>query len=342
MGSNDRANELHSDAAFAELLGKAPPRVSPPEIVEAEIRRAIHAEWRAVTGKRSRRRQMVSFALAASVLLAVFASLGLLRQPLADFTALELASIDRKFGDVTIIPQGEAIANSVASIEGGDVVETGDDSGMALGWHDGGSLRLDENTIVVFEAANQVYLQRGRVYFDSVDFQSPSAAGDVFDFLIRTDNGVVRHLGTQYMTEITAAGMTVSVREGRVSIAGEQGNRRAVAGEQLAITASGAFAISSIESFDEQWRWIEKTTPPIDLHGRPVARALNWVSRESGYPLVFASENAAVLAETSELRGMQGQLDLQPSRALEIFMLTVDLDARFEDGRIIVSEVTRD
>jgi ferric-dicitrate binding protein FerR (iron transport regulator) len=337
MDSNKQANELHSDRAFAELLSKAPPRPAPPDVVEAEIRRVIHAEWQVVANKNNRRRQLLSFALAASVLLAVFATLNMLRDPLQDFAELKLATIERQFGDVTIFTQGESVSLEFASIEGSDVVETGADSGLALDWHDGGSVRLDENTRVVFEADNQIYLQQGRVYFDSIDILSPQAHAAA-DFLIRTDSGVVRHLGTQYMAAVTPGGVIVSVREGRVSVAGEQGNMRAQAGEQLAITGSGAFAVSEISSFGDQWHWVERTTPAIDLDGRPVSLALNWVSRESGLQVVFANESAELLATSTELHGLQGRIDLQPSRALEIFMLTVDLDARIEDGKIVVSE----
>jgi hypothetical protein len=141
------------------------------------------------------------------------------------------------------------------------------------------------------------------------------------------------------MAEVTADGMTVSVREGRVSVAGGQDNMRANAGEQMAITGSGSFTVTNIASFDEQWQWIEKTTPAIDVDGRPVFQALQWVGRESGLQLVFTSDAAETLAASTELRGLQGQLDVPPSRALEIFMLTVDLDARIDDGRIVVSQV---
>ena len=338
MNNKDQSNELRSDEAFVELLAKAAPRISPPEVVEAEVREAVHAEWQTVVRKNNRRRHTISFALAASVLLAVFATLNLLRDPLAGFDSTVLASIDRQFGDTNITAQGESLNTQVVSIEGGDVVETGADSGIALGWHHGGSIRIDENSVVVFEKTGQIYLQRGRVYFDSIDILSPQAQPAGVDLLIRTDSGVISHLGTQYMTQITGEGVTVSVREGRVSVAGKQGNRRVVAGEQMALAASGAFLVSEIDGFDDQWQWIEKTTPPIDLDGRPVSQALDWVSRESGLNIVYENDAAESLAASTELRGLQGQLDVEPTRALELFMLTVDLQARIGDGDIVISE----
>jgi hypothetical protein len=337
MDSNKETTELRSDEALAELLSKAPPRMVPPKSDEQEIRRVVHAELQKVIRQDGRRRHTVSFALAASVLLAVFAGLNLLRNPLPDFESLQLASIERQFGDISIATRGPADSARVAAIEGGDIVETGNASGFALAWHGGGTLRADENTVVVFEAENQIYLREGRVYFDSVNSGAELPQSDAREFLIRTDSSIIRHIGTQYMTEVSTDGTTVSVREGIVSVAGAAGSRRALTGQQLAISGSGTFSVNEISGHDDEWQWIMKTTPPINLDGRPVSQALNWVSRESGLSVVYASEAAESLADQTELRGMQSELDLQPTRALELFMMTVDLEARIDDGSIVVS-----
>ena len=109
-------------------------------------------------------------------------------------------------------------------------------------------------------------------------------------------------------------------------------------GERLAISGSGVFSVRKISGYDDEWLWIQKTTPAINLDGRPVSRALDWVSRESGLTVVFASEAAELLATSTELRGLQSEMNLQPTRALEIFMMTVDLDARIDGGNIVISE----
>ena len=85
MDRNKELKELRSDEAFAELLGKVPPRSAPSATDEVLIREAVHAEWRLVSGRHVRRRHLTSFALAASVLLAVFATLNLVRDPVSDF-----------------------------------------------------------------------------------------------------------------------------------------------------------------------------------------------------------------------------------------------------------------
>jgi len=331
MDRNKRLEELRSDEAIAELLGTASPRPPPPAADEMLIREAVHAEWQRVAGGHVRRHRITSFAIAASVLLAVFAALNLLRDPVSDFGNQQAATIEKQFGAITVNDQ-LADPLQVAAINGGDIVETGTESGLALGWHDGGSLRLDQATVVVVEAANRIYLQQGRVYFDSEagPLAAQPANRDAVELRIRTDYGVVRHLGTQYMTEVAADELLVSVREGLVSI---DGKARAVRGQQFAISRSGVLSTSDTNGVDD-WEWVEKSTPAVNLDDQPVHRALEWVSRESGRSIRYTSAAAEALARTKRLRG---NFDLEPSRALEIFMMTVDLNARTEGEVILVS-----
>ena len=334
MDRNKDLNELRSDDAFAELLGKASPRPAPPSMDEALIREAVHAEWQLVSGRQLRRRHITSFALAASVLLAVFATLNLLRAPVSDIRNQHMATIEKQFGEINV---NSRIANAVemAAIEGGAVVETGPESGLALGWHDGGSLRIDENSMVVFEAVNQIYLDFGRVYFDSEQssLSSRPAKRGAVELSIRTDHGVLRHLGTQYMARAGADGLVISVREGVVSIDGDI-IARASAGQKFAISASGSLTINDTNGIDD-WEWVEKSTPAVNLNGRFVAEALAWVSRESGRTVSYASDAAEMVANEAQLRG---NMELPPTRALDIFMMTVDLNARIEGEVIVVSE----
>lgn len=333
---NKEIDELRTDAAFAELLGKAPPRPAPPASDEALIREAVHAEWQQVAGGRVRRRNITTFALAASVLLAVFASMNSLREPVVDISDLQMATIEKQFGEFKVNSQPVSSVQ-LAAIEGGDLLESGSESGLALGWHDGGSLRIDENTTVVFEAENQVYLQQGRIYFDSEANPSASQATitNVSDLQIRTEHGVMRHLGTQYMTSVDSDGLLVSVRDGVVSIVGPV-TARAPAGKQFAITGSGDLSIDDTDGVTD-WEWVEKSTPAINLDGRTVSQALEWVSRESGRSIQYVG-NAEFVASQSELRGLPDPMTLEPTHAMQVFMSLVDLNARKEGDVIVVSE----
>ena len=335
MARNRETGELHSDAAFAELLGKAPPRPVPPAADEALIREAVHAEWRKIAGNRVQRRRMMSLALAASVLVAVIAAFYVTDDSTPDITNLRMAEIEKQFGEITVNSQN-AYAGQLMAIEGGDVIETGSGSGLALAWYEGGSLRMDEDTIVDFDTAHGIYLRKGRVYFDSMSglLSSRPARGDgTANLEIRTEHGMVRHLGTQFMTQVANDELVISVREGVVSIDGNV-TARASAGQQFAISASGTLSISDTNGVDD-WEWVEKSTPSVNLDGRLVSEALEWVSRETGRSIQYASDEVESLARTETLHG---DFDMMPSRALEIFMMAVDLSASIEGEVIVISE----
>ena len=341
--SRDREAERAEQAeqAIADLLSRVPPRPAPPAADEKAIRDAVYAEWNELTARRVRQRRITSFALAASVLLAVFATLNLLRPPVDDFSTRRLATVERQFGDVSMASiEGSDFApidTGSAAISGGRTVQTGASSGLALAWHDGGSLRLDEETRVVFESASQVYLEHGRVYFDSEAGPLSPATGNRNSALsIRTASGVVRHLGTQYMTEISAGELKVMVREGIVSI--ESVNVRAGAGRSVVVDGSGELTFGDTDGFGADWEWVARTAPAVVLDRRPAATALEWVGRESGYAIRYATPSAQAKAEAEKLRVPDAFSDKGAMRALELFMQTVDLEYRIVGGEIVISE----
>ena len=191
--------------------------------------------------------------------------------------------------------------------------------------------------MVVFEAENQIYLQQGRIYFDSEEgpLSTRPASANAVDLRVRTDHGVLRHLGTQYMTSVNADELVVSVRDGIVSIVGAV-TATAPAGKQYAISGAGELSIDDTNGVDD-WEWLETSTPAVSLNGSTALRALAWVSRESGRQIVY-EDNAELIASTSYLRGLPDPMVLEPTRAMPIFMSMVDLNARREGDVIVVSE----
>ena len=263
-------------------------------------------------------------ALAASVLLAVFASFNALRGPFDGNKLQQVASIEKQFGVITILSDGQA-------------VETAGESGLTLAWNDGGSLRLDQNTHLEFESGSEIYLRSGRIYFDSMPSGIPTVITnpDNAKLTIRTDAGTVRHYGTQFITQIDGDELRVSVREGRVSIEGARVNETASVGEKLTVTRNGQATIDAIELTGGDWQWIEKTSPSFTLDNRPIIEFLTWVSRETGQPLRFDSRLAEQVVNTKELRGV---VEMEPRLALRTYMPLVAVSWRIEDGFIVIDD----
>ena len=324
-----------SDESLERLLGQAAPRPVPPARDAELVRNAVHAEWRAMTRKRQRRARVTFLTAAAAIVAAVSLLLNTLRVPDSDNRAV--AAISKSFGSIYLLGEQSELhqAGDLAAILPGETIVTGDKSGTGLLWSAGGSLRLDENTRITFVSQTEVALQSGRLYFDSQPFHltsssSPTAAGKI---AIRTDHGVVSHLGTQFMTSVDDRTLVVSVREGRVSIDGAHHAATAAAGQQLTITGRSRPVVSNVRGYGASWQWIERTSPPAELDGRSVTEFLRWVSRETGLGFRFDSDSAERLAGSTML---VGQVDTEPTRALGIWMLGVDLDWHIQDGVIVI------
>lgn len=313
------------------LLGRAEPRRAPPADDEQEVREAVRAEWQAVTGKYRARRQVARFAVAASVLLAAALTFNAFRD--TGIAPGDVASIDKRHGSIYLLGEQSELTELVdlATVATGQIVVTGAESGIGLAWHNGGSLRMDEATIVDFVGADAVFLREGRVYFDS---QETSAS-----FTVETAHGTVSHLGTQYMTAVDRLRLTVSVREGEISIDRSSGTDSAFAGQQVQIVGGAAATITNIGRSGTLWEWVEATAPTLDFSGRSTYEFLHWVARETGYGIVFEDGEAERIAREGRLVGTIPGLD--PRRELEVRMLGEDLDYAFDQdsGTIRVSSI---
>ena len=336
MSSMNDEQDIRSEEALRVLFEHVSRRLQPPVRDEEEIRRAVLVEWRRSTRKRQRRNQFMYWALVASVLLAVF--LGL-RTPLGPTTPVLVATIEKSVGEA-ILRQHAAVARIIShdqppNIMSGQTVITGAEAALSLSWSKGGSLRVDRETELIFISPTVVELVVGRIYFDS-GLVAVGGAGKS-SLTVNTDIAVVRHVGTQFMTRILDDSLTVSIREGAVSIEGVRYDGTATAGQRIEIQADGAYENDAEPGYGADWIWVEAIAPSLNLDGWTILEFLNWVSRESGRPLKFETASARTIAASEELRGI---VDVEPTRALTIFLQTTDLKAETADDVISIRLAT--
>jgi ferric-dicitrate binding protein FerR (iron transport regulator) len=337
MTMTDGNKTLGTDEAIEALLRKAPPRPTPSDQDMADVRDTVRNEWRAVSGKHRTRRRLVSLAAAATVILAVGATVSLLRVPSA--LPVPVATIDRTIGSIYLLgEQSELTATQdLAELMAGQMLVTGRDSGAGIAWHNGGSLRIDEDTRLEFVSPDEIVLRSGRVYFDSqpASLQAGITQSSIASFAIRTDQGVVKHIGTQYMTGINGGALTISVREGEVEVENAHQQSSAVAGQQMTVVGSNRPTYTNISRHGENWRWVEQLAPEIDIDQRSAYEFISWAAREAGFETRFVSEAVEQRAHETV---MTGTVRLEPQVALRTFLRTTDLDARIEDGWIVINE----
>ena len=281
------------------------------------------------------RRRLGRLAIAASVLVAVAAAFNTFR--INGVAPVEVATISKEHGSIYLLGERSELRElpDLTSISAGQTIVTGNSAGVGLRWgRGGGSLRIDANTQLEFLSPVSVRLIRGRIYFDSRALDAVTGSGvDAADFVVETERGKVSHVGTQYMTEVKSGTLTVSVREGEVRV---DKRYSAAAGQQLRLADLAAPSVTNVSRFGSAWQWIEAMAPRLDVDGRSTYDFLQWVGRETGLEVSFASQEAENIAHSGELRGT---VATTPRQALEIWMDGELLETKIAGGKIIVSAI---
>jgi ferric-dicitrate binding protein FerR (iron transport regulator) len=334
----NREDLLKSDEVIESILRSAPPRPVPSAADVADVRSVVREEWLALCGRRRMRRRLVSLAAAASIVGAIAASLFVLRVPSA--LPEQVAAIDRSAGPVYLLDEQAILheLHDMPELSTGQTLVTGGGAAAALTWFGGGSLRVDENTRIEFVSPSEIFLRGGRVYFDSQPsaLQARAAPRATAAFAVRSLEGLIHHVGTQYMAGISADGLTVSVREGQVKVVGNAADATATAGQQVRLQGSARPTYANIGTHGDAWRWAEKIGPEVIVDQRSAHEFIAWVARESGLDVRFESEAVEQLARTTRMSGGSG--GLEPRAALAVLLQTTTLDASIENGSILVME----
>ncbi len=339
MSNIEQGSGVRSDAALEQLLKHASPRPVPSETDTAAARGAVRAEWQQVSGRRRVRRRMLNVAIAATVLVGVFSVFNTFRAP--EIGSVQVASIEQSFGSVYVLGE-ESVLRETRDLSGvlsGQTIVTGDEAGMALAWGSGGSLRVDQKTRVEFTNDHSVYVQYGRVYFDSepASLATRIDTADSRDFVVRTDLGEVLHTGTQFMSAVESDVLTVSVREGHVSVVGDrQDSVVAYSGEQVKLEGRQRPVKLSISRHGENWDWVNRASRTADVNGKTIDAFLTWVCRELGFELRYEGEAAEVAVRDT----LTGDYENEPLEVLRLAMMTTALTVRVDEteGVIYVSD----
>jgi ferric-dicitrate binding protein FerR (iron transport regulator) len=318
------------DGQLASLFDRAQARPRPPGDAEARVRRAIEAEWQAMTHNRQTRRRYFALGIAATVALATVLGVWLLGQPAPLAPPASMASVSRITGTAVIDADEGVVLTAGSPVRSGQTVATGPDSRLGLDWVGGASIRLDENSRIQLISSSRVRLAHGRLYVD-ID---PAATKDI-DLDVLTARGTLRHLGTQYMAEWTGSTLVLSVREGAVEVANpaRQDAERADAGDRLRLAAGQPAVRGRISAHDEAWAWAEALAPEFELEGRSMHDFLRWVGRETGRSVEYMDSDAERSAKDTILHG---EVDLEPGQALQLILRTSDLVSEESADRILI------
>ena len=325
--------------ALVELFRHVSSRERAPAGDELAVRQAVHSEWRHLVRRRQRRRFVWAGALAASLALATTLAIRLAPSPGPTGERAPLAISGKLIGTAMIrSANGSArlLEESQTPLQSGQSVLTGVESRLAMQWRNGVKVGLDALSEIELISDAEVKLVAGQLYVDTAGGDAAMAA-----ITIRTPQGLVSHVGTQFLARVSRNGTSVSVREGEVQYtpvpngadAYPAGSIIAGAGEQLAVAQDGSVEIESIETWGQQWEWVETLSPGFHSDGKSLAELLDWAGRETGRKVWYETPEAESLAASTVLHG---NLEVPPLEALAIATATSDLAARVDDGLIKV------
>ena len=215
----------------------------------------------------------------------------------------------------------------------GQRLTTGPGSRVALRWHDGGSLRLDERSRLEFVSASAVRLMAGNLYFDSAAGSSASG-GAAPELAVQTPAGEVVHIGTQFMVRVESNEVVLSVREGQVKVTGDGFELVIDASEELDLRADGTRDVTAIDGHDDRWKWAADVAPQIELDGRTTFDVTAWAARETGRRVVYESPGAESSARGHVLRGIDRR---SPNGILTLLPYLTGLAYEIRDEAIVVS-----
>jgi len=319
-------NDKHID----EVLSEASPRPVPGNSRKEEIYGELRSEWIASNQLVKRKRQYLISGIAAS-LVAALVVVTQLDTGIMDPVASPDAVLARSAGAQTTLngrPIDEVIpVNAPLRFKSGDIIETGADSAIAIGWSTAGSLRMSAGSEVTLVSNEGIRLTSGEIYYDSRSFNS----SDTTPIEVETEFGTIHHVGTQFLASVDSAGARISVREGQVTFENETKSVVINSGESAHIDRALFATTSPITPNDDAWAWAPLIAPDWNVDGRSTMEIIHWLARETGLAVEFESEVASRYATTDRIRGIG---EIEPIRAMSIIPVATELRFEINDAAI--------
>lgn len=319
------------------ILHRATLRPRPSKQAEDRAFAALHAQWQ--QKRKTRMRPALWMPLGIAAALALAAALFWTYKGVGSFLpGAQVASVARITGEHAAVRNGSGDPQTIVqtdSLSDGSTLTAGPATRIALSWINGGSLRLDENSVVDLVSKSKIRLLAGSIYFDSETAARMLPNSPILT--IETSSGSVRHIGTQFMVQVNDTGASISVREGQVRFDGADTRLIVAAGYRVNVTKRENQAQQRLEPYDEAWRWAEQIAPLLQADGQSAATVLDWIARETGREVVYRGQSRR-LAQQTVAHGIN---DVAPANALEALGIATDLRIAVVEGAIEVQERTQ-
>jgi ferric-dicitrate binding protein FerR (iron transport regulator) len=188
-------------------------------------------------------------------------------------------------------------------------------------------LRIAPRSRVVLAGGDEAELLAGAVYFDSEE-----ARGS--EFVVTTELGQVRDVGTQFLMRLEPEQLDVGVREGRVALTRDGAVDAAVVGERLVASQNtDDVRRDSIATFGDDWEWAERLAPPFDINGRTLGEFIAWFEAQTGRSVVFADPDLEIALRDAV---QSGSVDFPPLQKLSAVLAINNLTYTLDGERVVI------
>ncbi len=331
---NDRPEK--PDEVFESLFRSVPVRPRAPDDVEKAAFRHFRRHWDALHPRQIRKKRVVYWAIAASILLVLLIQPVVFQLGEKAGPALAVGKVEKHRGDVAVLVDGKRVDLKVGDppfeLFPKQSLLTGNGAGLSVQWGGHKTVRVDQNSRLNLLSGNEIELVTGQIYVDVPPNSGSTGPNGILR--ITTRFGTISHTGTQFMVSANDEALEVRVREGTVTL--ESGKQRLVShqGEQTIVDASGDMSSSATSIYGNGWQWVEKLSPGFELEGSSVVDFLTWVRRETGKQVVYESPEAQDSAGSTILHG---SVDLEPMQSLDLVLQTTEMVWYEKDGAIHLS-----
>jgi hypothetical protein len=322
-GQEDAGGKGEADP-ISGLLRAAGARPEIDPMTAERVERNVRMAWQVGVARR-RRRRLLFAAMAASMV----SGLGWLLRPSPAPEPVDVATLIHSTGLTQRLDHsGATTLGPGMRIAVGQRVATAPSASAQLSIARLDSLRLDRDSEIQFNSAEDFVLHRGAVYLDS-----GRARGGV---TVRTPLLVVRDVGTRFLVRRDPDGhVMVAVRDGAVDVAGELGTRLR-AGEKLRVDGDGAEQRGILTPWAAEWNWARAAMAPFDPKGRTLREMIAWYAHEAGLTLDSAVDPSLDRRLDATVSGDFAGLDAEELLDLARVMgpMRIEIDRR--QGRLHV------
>jgi ferric-dicitrate binding protein FerR (iron transport regulator) len=279
------------------------------------------------------RRRSVSRRLAIVAGLAVIAVSAAVWAWRTELASGDVARVTRLTAQV-LLTRGD-VTRPIASkleLQKGDRLDLPAGSALAARRADGLSVRVAGPAYLVWDSAERVRLESGRVYVDA----GPEPDGTRDTFEVRTPLARIEHIGTRFVADSNPSRVRVAVRDGHVRMTSANGDALGIDGGQAAEAAVNGQISWVTPPARSEWEWVDALAPACGIDGRSLFDVLTDLAREADLQLVFSTPEIERRARDLTLHGPA--LELPPRTAIDAVLATTDLDADLAGARVVLRD----